>query len=44
MKLTFKTSLDNIDKDRKYLRAKGSGLLQLYGENREQKTNDILKC
>jgi len=35
MKINFKTSLDNIEKDRKYLRAKGSGILQVYGEGKD---------
>jgi hypothetical protein len=40
MKIGFKTSLDNIEKDRKYMRAKGSGILQIYGE---AKDNNLIK-
>lgn len=35
MKVSFKTSLDNIEKDRKYMRAKGSGILEIYGESKD---------
>jgi hypothetical protein len=35
MKLCFKTSLENIEKDRKYLRAKNSRLFQVCGERKE---------